>query len=826
MYSLRIVIITIFTALLCLTAFSMPPHPDLFEKLASGEVGQPIFLTDPEYSKNSGINQGSDKPLQLDPNSKSNWNTLAVLVEFSDKSGTVTTSDFDTLIFGQTHYIGASLKEFYGQASYGTLDLVTVNYPSQYGWWGLANSRHHYTQSGGAYTYGLGTYPNNSQGLCEEIINLIDPVINFSNYDNNGDGYVDGIIIIHAGQGAEISGDTLDIWSHQWEISPQSRDGVLVKNYCVDPEYRYIAGDGTVGVFAHEFGHILGLPDLYDYDVPFDSYGLGYWSLMAYGGWNGNLGTPDTLSGSSPAFLDAWSRIELGFVSPTYIPCFSQNIHIPAVEDSAVVYKLCTYNDTTSLEYFLVENRFSVFTDTALAAHGLLIYHIDENQANNDNQWWPGQPAANHYMVALEQSDNSYNLEHAVNGMDLFDPFRAGFNNSFDNSSLPSSQDYTGANTYISITNMTNSAYVMTADMDVGATTAPNIPVLNYPDDGYVTGYQLVTLSWDASLCASEYHCQIDDDPAFSTPLYDDNSLLYNNIQFTFYGHPDGEYYWRSRAGNNIGWSGWSETRSLYMDRVAPSNSIASSPDTTYSSSFIVTWSAGTDPAPSSGICSYRVYADSGTGFYIWHSNIDALEAEYTGAKDGVKYYFQARAVDCAQNAETQEPAWEPECSTYASITTVGYPYLPGDVNMYVGVWGGAGGPRRQSSDVTYLVNFFKGNPIAPCYLYNANYTGTAPSPGFFWASADFNGNCKVQSSDVTRLVNLFKGAIPEEEILRYCGYDQPDQENYFVPLWPNAGDPGEATPQAGWTSLPNALCLPLPPLPTNVRIIPSANSD
>jgi len=171
---------------------------------------------------------------------------------------------------------------------------------------------------------------------------------------------------------------------------------------------------------------------------------------------------------------------------------------------------------------------------------------------------------------------------------------------------------------------------------------------------------------------------------------------------------------------------------------------------------------------------------------------------------------------------------FNPPVITNTVINTIAlrYPYLPGDVNMYVGGWGGAGGPLRQSSDVTYLVNFFKGGDIEPCYLYNDNYTGTAPSPGFFWASADFNGNCKVQSSDVTRLVNLFKGAIPEEEILRYCGYDQPDQENYFAPLWPNAGDPGEALPQEGWTGLPNVLCLPLPPPPTNVRVIPSANSD
>jgi len=153
------------------------------------------------------------------------------------------------------------------------------------------------------------------------------------------------------------------------------------------------------------------------------------------------------------------------------------------------------------------------------------------------------------------------------------------------------------------------------------------------------------------------------------------------------------------------------------------------------------------------------------------------------------------------------------------------YPYFPGDANMHVGVWG-ATGPSRLSSDVTYLVNYFKTPPAYnPCYMYNANYTGSAPVPGYFWASADFNGNCAVQSSDVVRLVSLFRGQIPAEDILKYCGWDKPDPENYFVPLWPNAGDPGDPTPQAGWTSEPNALCEDLP-VPLGVKVIPQSKSE
>ncbi|MFC1543554.1 immune inhibitor A domain-containing protein [Candidatus Neomarinimicrobiota bacterium] len=71
-------------------------------------------------------------------------------------------------------------------------------------------------------------------------------------------------------------------------------------------------GDMTIGVYAHEMGHaVFGLPNLYDYG--YDSEGLGDWSLMAGGSWNGSLG-------SSPAFPDAWSHVQMGYVTPPRSP--------------------------------------------------------------------------------------------------------------------------------------------------------------------------------------------------------------------------------------------------------------------------------------------------------------------------------------------------------------------------------------------------------------------------------------------------------------------------------------------------------------------------
>ena len=115
--------------------------------------------------------------------------------------------------------------------------------------------------------------------------------VDWSQFDNDGDGYVDALNIIHAGPGAE-EGNSTYIWSHKWSLNPnygsygdQSRfyDGVWINNYTINPEKQSLGYDGNpgivhIGVISHEFGHALGLPDLYDID--YSSDGIGTWGLM------------------------------------------------------------------------------------------------------------------------------------------------------------------------------------------------------------------------------------------------------------------------------------------------------------------------------------------------------------------------------------------------------------------------------------------------------------------------------------------------------------------------------------------------------------------
>jgi len=99
--------------------------------------------------------------------------------------------------------------------------------------------------------------------------------INFTDFDDDGDGVIDGIAFFHSGYGAEwgsvdeYGATTANrIWSHKWLLfSGWSSNGVMVSTYHISPALWYISGSdiGRIGVVAHETGHYLGLPDLYDY---------------------------------------------------------------------------------------------------------------------------------------------------------------------------------------------------------------------------------------------------------------------------------------------------------------------------------------------------------------------------------------------------------------------------------------------------------------------------------------------------------------------------------------------------------------------------------
>ncbi|WP_078414627.1 immune inhibitor A domain-containing protein [Priestia abyssalis] len=131
---------------------------------------------------------------------------------------------------------------------------------------------------------------------------------------NEPDGLVDHLMIIHAGTGQEAGGGKLGndaIWSHRWTLDGVHKvegteakvnywDGQMAAyDYTIQPE------DGAVGVFAHEFGHDLGLPDEYDTQYTGEGEPVASWSIMSGGSWNGKVaGTaPSSFSPQNKEFF-------------------------------------------------------------------------------------------------------------------------------------------------------------------------------------------------------------------------------------------------------------------------------------------------------------------------------------------------------------------------------------------------------------------------------------------------------------------------------------------------------------------------------------------
>ncbi|MCK4894971.1 MAG: M6 family metalloprotease domain-containing protein, partial [Calditrichia bacterium] len=451
-------------------ALADAPHPRVLEMMKNGNIETPYYLENLDELRARGINTPATLPdgrrVPGPPrNTEVNYSAIAILVDFSDNVSQVNASFFDNLMYGTGN---GTVRHYYDEVTYGNLTVVTLNLPSSMGWLRAPQTYAYYVNNNN----GFGSYPQNAQKLAEDVIALANPLVDFSQYDNDGDGYVDALFIIHSGPGAEFTGSNNDIWSHKWgTFSPQLVDGVYAYVYSMEPEYWQNPGDMTCGVYAHEMGHaVFGLPDVYDRDG--SSRGLGRWSLMAGGSWNGSLG-------NSPAHPDAWNRVQMGYVTPHNITTDTTGYSLPDIQNNQSMVRLWTHGNPGN-QYFLVENRQRLGYDAALPQAGMCIYHVDESvNTQNDREWYPGYTNSGHYLVALEQADGLWQLEMNSNSGNSGDPFPgSGNSRTFDDNSTPDSRNYNFQYTQVAVRNISNSALIMQADFEVGIPQiAPDIEI-------------------------------------------------------------------------------------------------------------------------------------------------------------------------------------------------------------------------------------------------------------------------------------------------------------------------------------------------------------
>ena len=363
--------------------------------------------------------------------------------------GKYSPTEFRNLLFNADSNLTAA--SFLREISYGQFELSG----EVFGWFEVDKSKEYYSKRD------LNGHPVNQGEFVVDVVRAADKSVDFRKYDNDGpdgvpdsgddDGYVDAVLIFYPGLNEATNIQTFQgiLGNKEYSTMDFSFSGQLLKiNAFIlvaeSRQYSNTIGINKLSIICHEFMHVLGLPDLYDYTGY--SMGLGNWCLMAHGA---------LLEGSKPPHISAWCKVQLGWVAPSIVST-NQSLSVKPVETNPEIYLI--WEDRYQFSrYFLLENRQKTGFDENLPGSGLLIYHVDENQRFGKILYWLGEFNNNlqHKLVDVEEADGRIDLDRNRNAGDSGDPFPGiTGNSSFNNFSSPNSRDYDGNPTGVEIANI------------------------------------------------------------------------------------------------------------------------------------------------------------------------------------------------------------------------------------------------------------------------------------------------------------------------------------------------------------------------------------
>ena len=419
-----------------------PLPPEVLRAIADGVVrpaARTTKTTGPEVEQTAGT--------------VGRWNVPVLLVAFPDRPPTYPAANFTPLLFDTTGaFPTGSLASYYDEVSGGLLQVRG----RVFGWKTLPDTMNFYSND----SYGLArlAFPQNDAGLLYATLAAFDDSVDFSQYDRNGDGYVDCVLLVHSDMGAEgAASDRRRFWSitstvaNAWGqaapyVTKDPRPGhpgqfMKVDQFSVLPEMSPVEFRAftEIGVYCHEFGHDLGWPDLYDASSlgGGTNLGPGNWCLMATGAYGGDSRTP-----SRPTHPCGWAKYDAGWIGMENLVDDGDHRFGP-VESERTAYRLW-YQGEASDEWFLLENRQKTGFDSGLPGHGLLVYRIQSDIMATKrvlNTVNSGQIPA----LRVEEADGHYDLMSTINRGDPRDPFPGTTGaDEFADATTPSTITYAG----------------------------------------------------------------------------------------------------------------------------------------------------------------------------------------------------------------------------------------------------------------------------------------------------------------------------------------------------------------------------------------------
>ncbi|WP_020468608.1 M6 family metalloprotease domain-containing protein [Zavarzinella formosa] len=342
---------------------------------------------------------------------KDTYRIAIIGIDFQDvkHNPKVTAKDWEDSLFTkgtftQTNATGqkvyGSLNDYYREQSFGKLKVEGKVFE----WVVMPKNR---------MDYGQGTNANTKTELLKETLDKLvardgkDTLKNF-----------DGVFFLYAGDGATRNRGNI-YWPHRANIT---YDGKRLPYFIMQAGATKMSNISTM---CHEFGHMLGLPDLYARPENPGSEGVGIWCAMS-----------NQIGNGRPQHFSAWCKEQLEWIKPAVIdPTVRQKLILGPIEDSPTeCFKILVRPDGS--EYFLLENRRRKGFDSDLAAEGLLIWRVVQNKPILEEAHGVEGPAGPRVFL------NSV-------------PFPSPANQSFTPYTTPSSRSMLGGGLPVHLTNIT-----------------------------------------------------------------------------------------------------------------------------------------------------------------------------------------------------------------------------------------------------------------------------------------------------------------------------------------------------------------------------------